>query len=522
MNTVQHVLKKYFIILFIGISVFWTIGAGLGATILPWVVITIVVIFERIFLKGAIKERVARSFFIYVALIIALSILVTLILSVDGILFIIWFGIIGQACFFTCDPPILLFPFAPVFVLTGIIFIVLDLRARESIIARYKTQAALIIFGVIVLFTAKPIVNYLTQLRREARETTMLERDAGYFSQEYLESGTPSSSREFIYARDNQILVGTMDGNEPHVIAEFGLLPMNKIFLVSPGGTYFVLTRKSKDKRVDGIAEVRTVKDNILVMSITGTDIRQDELQRCKWSYDERFIACRYYGERSVKKQLVLFDVGRVLKINIYSEPYRYTDSEKRENFTWSDTTLDLFYDQEKKIYRLDNVKEMSESGFNIPAHRVSFSDLAPCFGAGVYQNGTIYCMTTTDDFSELSALSDNVFLERKDGLVIAQQVVQGGGLTTPVVINKAPFRLTAGYSVSTLYPIDDVYIGVYRIGENRPNDFFLVNINTGRINTPSITSIRRGRAIEEKVDTQNIFFTASKGAVPVPYTGAR
>src|SRR3990167_6631138 len=113
MNTVQHVLKKYFIILFIGISVFWTIGAGLGATILPWVVITIVVIFERIFLKGAIKERVARSFFIYVALIIALSILVTLILSVDGILYIIWFGIIGQAVFFDCHPPILLFPFGP-------------------------------------------------------------------------------------------------------------------------------------------------------------------------------------------------------------------------------------------------------------------------------------------------------------------------------------------------------------------------------------------------------------------------
>src|SRR3989338_8139407 len=104
---------------------------------------------NRFFEKHRILQRVARAFWIYVAFILSLA-AVGSILSVDVGIFVMFFGVWGQLCILSCvGPPPFFIPIAS----TCLIFIVLDLRAKDSIILKHKVRAAIIILTVIIFFT---------------------------------------------------------------------------------------------------------------------------------------------------------------------------------------------------------------------------------------------------------------------------------------------------------------------------------------------------------------------------------
>ena len=485
------------------------------------------------FEKRKVLQRVARAFWIYVAFILSLAI-VGSVLSVDVGIFVIFFGVLGQLCIFSCiGPPPFFIPIAS----ACLIFIVLDLRAEDSIILKHKIRAALIIIAVILFFLGG-IFIVRPMIRREIadRKTERLLQDVEYYKREYLEIGEPTSSEQFIYARDNRIMVSTMDGKNPRIIKEIPLDEAKKIFSVSPKGTYYIATsinnRQSGAADTTGSSEVRTVADNTFVMSITNLELLQDELKLCKWSFDEQFLACQYVGRTSKRERLVLFKVAGGSTERVYDDP---SWGDTWRNFTWSDENLDLFYDQDEKIYRIDNIKEMSESGFTVPPHRVLLDHLTPCLGAGAYQNNTIYCVTTVNQLVGYRKPPDNQLLTYNDGLIIAYPEPENNKPESPVVLAKAPFSFGAGYGL-TLYPVDANYIAAYGIS----NVFFLLNLQTGKINRFQTYSIYGDDIIHgddigfyEHIKTENIFYNAYKGTtepnifnnafegtVPVPYRG--
>src|SRR3989339_2016948 len=290
------------------------------------------------FEKRKVLQRVARAFWIYVAFILSLAI-VGSVLSVDVGIFVIFFGVLGQLCILSCiGPPPFFIPIAS----ACLIFIVLDLRAEDSIILKHKIRAALIIIAVILFFLGG-IFIVRPMIRREIadRKTERLLQDVEYYKREYLEIGEPTSSEQFIYARDNRIMVSTMDGKNPRIIKEIPLDQNTKVSSVSPGGTYYIATTKNQPWKVeggygpDGIyyvptnkksavvsekSEVRAVADNAFIMSITNLELLQDELKLCKWSFDEQFLACRYYKDAWERKQLILFDIARGNATHIYDD----------------------------------------------------------------------------------------------------------------------------------------------------------------------------------------------------------
>src|SRR3989338_4030318 len=465
------------------------------------------------FEKRKVLQRVARAFWIYVAFILSLAI-VGSVLSVDVGIFVIFFGVLGQLCILSCiGPPPFFIPIAS----ACLIFIILDLRAEDSIILKHKVRAALIILTVIIIFLGG-IFIVRPMIRREIadRKTERLLQDVEYYKREYLEIGEPTSSQQFIYARDNRIMVSAMDGKNPRIIKEIPLDENTKISSVSPKGTYYIATsinnRQSGAADTTGSSEVRTVADNTFVMSITNLELLQDELKLCKWSFDEQFLACQYVGRTSKRERLLFFKVAGGSTERVYDDP---SWGDTRRNFTWSDENLDLFYDQDEKIYRIDNIKEMSESGFTIPQHRVLLDHLAPCSNTGIYYNKTFYCVTTTERLSVYQKLPDNHFTSTNSGLIIAWNAASIDKTNNPTLVTKAPLFSTS-YS-PMLYPIDGVYIAIY--GTYRGS--FLLNLQTGKINRFQTFIITEDKTVIEKdVENTNIFNNAFEGTVPVSYRG--
>ena len=421
-------------------------------------------------------------------------------------------------------------------------------------IRQRKILRALILLGAVVFFVggfvmARPFIHsVIADIKKEQHI-----KDAEYYKREYLEIGEPTSSEQFIYARDNRIMVSEMDGKNPRIIKEIPLDQNTKVSSVSPGGTYYIATTKNQPWKVeggygpDGIyyvptnkksavvsekSEVRAVADNAFIMSITNLELLQDELKLCKWSFDEQFLACRYYKDAWERKQLILFDIARGNATHIYDDS---SLGGTAKNVTWSDVNLNFFYDQDEKIYRIDNIKEMSDSGFTVPPHRVLLDHLTPCLGAGAYQNNTIYCVTTVNQLVGYRKPPDNQLLTYNDGLIIAYPEPENNKPESPVVLAKAPFSFGAGYGL-TLYPVDANYIAAYGIS----NVFFLLNLQTGKINRFQTYSIYGDDIIHgddigfyEHIKTENIFYNAYKGTtesnifnnafqgtVPVPYRG--
>lgn len=389
----------------------------------------------------------------------------------DAALVVVMFGVVGYACVFGGCQISFFLPFVPFVVVYGLIFIAVHFLYRRGFFGKYRKKLIIGYAVFVLIFGSVPVYEAIQDANKNREHAQQeLESNALYWNK-YGSNEKIDVPHRFIYEWGNEIKITNIDGSSERILKD--LSQEFDIFAtyISPQGTYFLDHEKEvfTVDTFDSVMDVAVLKD---------AREHQQTPKTCTWSFDERFLACQYRHEVRDENQntteiqtLVLFDIQTKQHVVLYEkEPYVEVEPSEGpykaiyEYMAWGDDSNTLYFDMDTKVYRLDNIHAMSQSGFTIKPNIQELTNLHPCHKIAYLQQ-TIYCSVKAGDIGKSIEDPEHPLVKGKEYFVIAQDIDQQSPESYRV-LNKAP--LAYAY---VLTPLTNRYITA---------DFTVINTETG------------------------------------------